>query len=80
MILTYEMPNIEPSGIAMGTDDSLMFVTYPGGFIASIKYPLQNPLEFHEYHIHYSDISKVTKNLRISSNPTNIIQSSIPPP
>ena len=50
---------MEPSSIVMGKDDSVMFVTYPGGFVASLKCPLQEPIEFSEYHIHISDISQV---------------------
>ncbi|XP_016840844.1 cilia- and flagella-associated protein 57 [Nasonia vitripennis] len=59
VIRAYNMPGIQPSSIVMGKDDSLMFLTYPGGFVASLKYPLTDPVEFNEYHIHCSNISQM---------------------
>lgn len=59
VIRVYNMLEVEPQGLVLGKDNSLMFVNYPNGFVASLKHPLQSPVEFHDYHMHYTDISKV---------------------
>ena len=55
----------------MGKDDTLMFVTYPGGHVASLKCPLQEPIDFFEYRIHNTYITHVPKIVTISRKDCN---------
>lgn len=45
--------------MAMGKNDTFLFVTCLGGIILSLKCPLQLSVEFVDFHIHSSDITKV---------------------
>ncbi|KAL2735709.1 cilia- and flagella-associated protein 57 [Vespula squamosa] len=45
--------------MAMGKNDTFLFVSCLGGIILSLKCPLQLPVEFVDFHIHSSDISKI---------------------
>ncbi|XP_011502621.1 PREDICTED: cilia- and flagella-associated protein 57 [Ceratosolen solmsi marchali] len=58
-IYSFNIPNIQPTKILMGKSDSLMFITYSGGFVGLLKSPIQDPIEFKEYHFHHSDITQI---------------------
>ncbi|XP_043683652.1 cilia- and flagella-associated protein 57 [Vespula pensylvanica] len=45
--------------MAMGKNDTFLFVTCLGGIISSLKCPLQSPVEFIDFHLHSSDITKI---------------------
>ncbi|XP_015597863.1 cilia- and flagella-associated protein 57 [Cephus cinctus] len=56
----FDLPGIEMNYMIIGRDDDLMmFVTCPGGIILSLKCPLQEPIEYSEFHIHCNDITKM---------------------
>ncbi|KAL7287547.1 hypothetical protein TKK_0018316 [Trichogramma kaykai] len=59
VVRVYHFRNIEPSHIAMSKDDALVYVTYPGGFVASLDYPLVDPIELTEYRLHDADVSQM---------------------
>jgi hypothetical protein len=59
---SFVIPGVEPKIIVMGKNDTLMFITYPGGFVASLNYPIQDPVEYNEYHYHCADIAHVIIN------------------
>lgn len=53
----FQIKNIELTSLLMGKSDSLMFITSPGGSILSFKFPLQEPIEYQEFHIHCANIT-----------------------
>ncbi|KAJ8674194.1 hypothetical protein QAD02_005456 [Eretmocerus hayati] len=56
---SYAVPGIEPEILVMGNEMSLMFISYPGGFVASLKYPLQDPIEYQDHHVHNANITQM---------------------
>lgn len=59
MIRSYTVSNVSLDNIVMGKDDSLIYVTYPTGFVAALNYPLLDPIEYTEYHVHNTNITQV---------------------
>ncbi|KAK2582891.1 hypothetical protein KPH14_008965 [Odynerus spinipes] len=46
--------------IVMNKSDTVLFVTSLGGIILSLKCPLQLPIEYIDFHIHSTDITKIS--------------------
>ncbi|XP_033229090.1 cilia- and flagella-associated protein 57 [Belonocnema kinseyi] len=51
--------NLELSLVAMGKENSIMLATCSGGAVLSIRYPLQEPVEYLDFRIHRSDITEM---------------------
>ncbi|KAG7203025.1 hypothetical protein KM043_010150 [Ampulex compressa] len=47
------------NGQRSGKDDLLLFLACPGGIVISLKCPLQDPVEFVDFHMHSADITKM---------------------
>lgn len=48
----------------LGKEDQAFFFVSPGGFILSIKCPIQEPIHSLSFHIHSADITKVDRHNR----------------
>lgn len=59
VIREYSLRDNEMELMTMGRDDFAMFVTSPGGVIVSLKYPLQEPLDSTEFHLHSADVTNL---------------------
>ncbi|XP_076234209.1 testes of unusual size [Calliopsis andreniformis] len=55
----YNLPGLSMYGMALGREDQTLFIICSGGIILSVKFPLQEPIQFVEFHIHTADITKI---------------------
>ncbi|XP_012285272.1 cilia- and flagella-associated protein 57 [Orussus abietinus] len=68
----FSIPGMEFKSMIMGKDDLMMFITCPGGIILSFKCPLQDPLEYSDFHYHSAD----TTHILLSDNEQIMISTS----
>ncbi|XP_076282978.1 testes of unusual size [Lasioglossum baleicum] len=55
----YNLTGVTMNSMILGKYDQALFLVCPGGNILSVKYPLQEPVQYSEFNVHSVDLTKI---------------------